>query len=59
MPFNRPPRLQTPLPDTVIKKPEPPPIPPKPDKGNWLTMLLPVGAVLLSVVLMFVLMSNN
>jgi S-DNA-T family DNA segregation ATPase FtsK/SpoIIIE len=59
MPFNRPPRLQTPLPDTIIKRPESPLIPSKPDKGNWLTMLLPVGAVLLSVVLMFVLMSNN
>jgi len=59
MPFNRPPRLQTPLPKDIIKIPEPPTIPSKPDNANWLTVLMPLGAVLLSVVLMLTLMNKS
>lgn len=59
MPFNRPPRLQTPLPADVIKIPAPPAIPQKPDKSNWMTVLLPLGAVLLSVVLMVAFMGGS
>lgn len=59
MPFNRSPRLQTPLPDEVVKIPATPAIPSKPDANNWLTVLLPLGAVLLSVVLMISFMGNS
>ena len=59
MPFNRPPRLQTPLPAEVVKLPEFPKIPQKPEKHNLLTILLPLGAVLLSVVLMMTLMNRG
>lgn len=59
MPFNRPPRLQTPLPDDVIKVPAPPSIPTKPEKSNWFTVLLPLGAVLLSVILMVIFMNSS
>ena len=59
MPFNRPPRLQTPLPTDVVKIPEPPAIPSKPEATNWLTVILPLGAVLLSVVLMVAFMGSS
>ncbi len=52
MAFNRQPRIQAGLPIETIKIPNHPALPPKPDSGNWLTVLLPLGAVLLSVVLM-------
>jgi S-DNA-T family DNA segregation ATPase FtsK/SpoIIIE len=52
MPFNRPPRLQTPLPDDQVELPAAPPPPPGPGALNWLSIGLPLGAVLLSVILM-------
>ncbi len=59
MPFNRPPRIQTPLPDEKIIIPDLPPLPSKPDSGNWMMIALPLGATLLSVVLMFAFIGNN
>lgn len=59
MPYNRPPRIQTPLPNDIVKIPEPPDIPSKPDNASWLTVVLPVGAVLISIVLMVTLMDNS
>jgi len=52
MPFNRPPRIQTPLPDDDIEIPAPPTLRTSPAAMNWLAIGLPLGAVLLSVVMM-------
>jgi len=52
MTFNRPPRIQTPLPDDKIPVPKAPSIPSNPESGNWWTIILTVGAALLSVILM-------
>ena len=52
MPFNRPPRIQTTLPDEEIQIPSPPQLPSSPAAMNWLAIGLPLGAVLLSVVMM-------
>lgn len=52
MSFNRPPRLQKPLPTDIVKIPRPRGMPSKPGEQNWLTILLPLGAVLLSIILM-------
>jgi|GEM_PF-2545487 len=59
MPFNRPPRLQVPLPQETVKIPAPPAIPAKPEKNNWLSIGLPIGAVLLSVILMVGVMNTS
>lgn len=59
MQFNRPPRIQVPLPNDVVKIPGTPDIPSKPEKNNWLVILLPIGAILLSVLLMSMLMSGG
>ena len=59
MPFNRPPRLQKPLPTEVLKIPTPPSLPSKPENTAWITILLPLGAVLLSVVLMLSFMDSS
>ena len=58
MTLNRQPRLQTPLPTTVVKIPAPPNIPSKPENSNLISVLLPLGAVLLSVILMISLMGG-
>lgn len=50
--FNRPPRIQDPLPDDLVKIPGPPPLPNSPGGFSWLTIGLPVLATVLSVVLM-------
>ncbi len=50
--FNRPPRIQTPLPDDEIQIPSPPQLPSSPAAMNWLAIGLPLGAVLLSVIMM-------
>jgi S-DNA-T family DNA segregation ATPase FtsK/SpoIIIE len=52
MPFNRPPRIQTPLPDDVVEIPPPPGLPAPPGAFGWLATLLPVGGSLLAVGLM-------
>jgi S-DNA-T family DNA segregation ATPase FtsK/SpoIIIE len=50
--FNRPPRIQTSLPNDEIEIPAPPTLPSSPTAMNWLAIGLPLGAVLLSVVMM-------
>lgn len=58
--FNRSPRISSLLSiDNEITIPKPPPIPTKPDNTNWLSVLLPIGAVLMSVVLMVSLMGSS
>ena len=57
--FNRPPRIQTPLPDDKVLVPKAPPIPSKPESGTWWVILLTVGVTLLSVVLMMVFMPGS
>lgn len=52
MAFNRPPRIQPDLPLDPIEIPGPQDVPPKPGGLNILAIGLPLGAVLLSVVLM-------
>lgn len=52
MTFNRPPRIQTPLPDDDIEIPAPPTLPTSPAAMNLLAIGLPLGAVLLSVIMM-------
>ena len=59
MQFNRPPRLQTPRPADIVRIPNAPEIPSKPDKTNWLVVLLPVGMMLISVVIMVSLSRGN
>lgn len=51
MPFNRPPRIQTPLPADEVEVPAPPAPPSNPAAVNWISIALPLGAVLLTVVL--------
>ena len=52
MAFNRPPRIQKPLPDEVIEVPSLPAVPSKPESHNWLMAILPMAAMLLSIILM-------
>ena len=52
MAFNRPPRIQPDLPEEAIEIPGPQNVPSKPAALNILGIGLPLGAVLLSVVLM-------
>ncbi len=52
MEFNRPPRIQPDLPEETVEIPEPRNIPAKPGALNVLSIGLPLGAVLLTVVLM-------
>lgn len=59
MAFNRPPRIQKALPGEVVKIPKPRGVPSKPGAQNWLNILLPVGAVLISVVLMIVISGSG
>jgi len=50
--FNRPPRIQYPPSSDVIELPASPQIPNKPEEKNWISIVLPIGAVLLTVLLM-------
>lgn len=52
--FNRPPRIQKPLSAETVRIPTAPAAPSKPESSNWLTIGLPVGALILSVVLLLV-----
>ena len=51
MVFNRPPRIQKPLPNDVIKIPEPKNIPSKPTGTNWLMIVMPLVAVVITILL--------
>lgn len=51
--FNRPPRLISPLPKQVVKLPKIPTLTEKNISAEWLTMVLPFAAVILSAVIMF------
>lgn len=59
MQFNRPPRLQTPRPADIVRIPDAPDLPSKPDRTNWLVVLMPVGMMLISVVIMISLSRGN
>ena len=59
MPFNRPPRIQKPLPDKKVEVPALPAVPSKPETGNWLMAILPMAAMILSIVLIMGVMSGN
>lgn len=58
MVFNRPPRIQYPPPAEVIELPAAPSVPNKPEGGNWVGIVLPIAAALLSLVLMVVITGN-
>ncbi|MCW5873108.1 MAG: hypothetical protein KIS88_00525 [Anaerolineales bacterium] len=51
MSFNRPPRIQKALPSETVKIPVPRGMPSKPGEQSWLTTLLPIGMLLISVVI--------
>jgi S-DNA-T family DNA segregation ATPase FtsK/SpoIIIE len=57
--FNRQPRIQIPIPQVQIKVPPPPNLPQTQGGLNWLTSVLPIGAMLLSVVLMVALLGGS
>ena len=59
MAFNRPPRIQKPLPETTIKVPATPAVPSKPESSNWLMAVLPMAAMILSIVLIFSIMGSS
>jgi S-DNA-T family DNA segregation ATPase FtsK/SpoIIIE len=55
MPFNRPPRIQTPLPTDPIQIPPLRDLPSKPGALNWISIVLPLGALAVTVVFMITL----
>ena len=59
MAFNRPPRIQKPLPDEVIEVPQMPAVPSKPESHNWLMAVLPMAAMLLSIILIMSMMGDS
>lgn len=50
--FNRPPRIQTPLPEKIISIPAPSDVPPKPAESHWIITALPLVALFLVMILM-------
>jgi S-DNA-T family DNA segregation ATPase FtsK/SpoIIIE len=52
MPFNRPPRILPTLSKECVEIPSPPQLPQEPGAFSWMTILFPLGAILLMVVLM-------
>lgn len=50
MSFNRPPRIQIPLPTDTVEIPVPPNLPNKPGLSNWLTIVLSFGAIALTII---------
>ncbi len=52
MPFNRPPRMLPALSKESVEIPTPPQLPQEPGAFSWMTILLPLGGILLMVVLM-------
>jgi S-DNA-T family DNA segregation ATPase FtsK/SpoIIIE len=52
MPFNRPPRIQPTLSKETVKIPAPPQLPQEPGAFSWMTIVIPMGGILLMVVLM-------
>jgi S-DNA-T family DNA segregation ATPase FtsK/SpoIIIE len=52
MPFNRPPRIQPTLSKETVKIPPPPQLPQEPGAFSWMTIMIPLGGILLMVVLM-------
>ncbi len=59
MAFNRPPRIQKSLPDEVIEVPQMPAVPSKPESHNWLMAVLPMAAMLLSIILIMSMMGDS
>lgn len=59
MAFNRPPRIQKPLPHEKIEVPAMPAVPSKPESQNWLMAILPMAAMILSVVLVMGVMEDS
>ena len=59
MPFNRPPRIRLRPPTDEITVPSPSNAPAKPGEQSWITIALPLGAGLLSVVLVLLLSSGG
>ena len=52
MPFNRPPRIQPTLSKETVKIPPPPALPQEPSAFSWMTIMIPLGGILLMVILM-------
>jgi S-DNA-T family DNA segregation ATPase FtsK/SpoIIIE len=52
MPFNRPPRIQPTLSKETVKVPPPPQLPQEPGAFSWMTIVIPIGGIVLMVVLM-------
>lgn len=52
MPFNRPPRIQSPVPSDKVKIPTLNSPPQKPSKTNWFTIAFPVLGLIISITLM-------
>jgi DNA segregation ATPase FtsK/SpoIIIE, S-DNA-T family len=50
--FNRPPRIQTPLPEKTISIPTPSDVPSKPSESHWIITALPLVALFLVMLLM-------
>ena len=59
MPFNRPPRIQTQLPSEKIQIPTLSGVPSKPGALNWITIVLPLGALVITVVFMMTLSGDG
>jgi DNA segregation ATPase FtsK/SpoIIIE, S-DNA-T family len=59
MPFNRPPRILTPFPKYIVEIPTPPQLPQEPGALNWLGIILPLGATLLMIGLMFLIANGG
>jgi fatty acid desaturase len=57
--FNRPPRLLSPLPSQVVNLPKIPATSDKKDGAEWLTVVLPFVATILSVILLLAISGGN
>jgi S-DNA-T family DNA segregation ATPase FtsK/SpoIIIE len=55
MPFNRPPRILSVLPNESVEIPSPPQMPQEPETFRWMSILLPLGGIVFMVALMAVL----
>ncbi len=59
MAFNRPPRIQKQSSEKIIKVPAIPAVPSKPESSNWLMAILPLMAMILSIVLIVSIMGGS
>jgi S-DNA-T family DNA segregation ATPase FtsK/SpoIIIE len=59
MPFNRPPRIQPTLSKETVRIPSPPNLPQEPGVFSWMSILIPLGGMLLMVVLVMLIGSGG